>query len=73
MSLAVTNRAASSASAAEDITNLNIWKMVRMGPLYRGLGSSLERKVCASVRLRALETLRYAASEWATRRMSLAL
>ena len=32
--------AASSDSDTEDMTNLIIWKMVRMGPLYFGLGSS---------------------------------
>ena len=44
--LEATNSVASSSSAAEDTTNLIIWEMVRMGPLYRGLGSSSERKMC---------------------------
>ena len=72
-SLEVTNRAASSASAAEDLKDLNIWAMVRMGTLYPGLGYSSERKMCASAWMRALGTLIYAASEWTARRMLLAL
>ena len=44
-----------------------------MWPLYRGLDSSSERKMCEPAQLCTLETLRYAASEWAARRISLAL
>ena len=73
MSLVVIKIAASSASAAEEMINLIIWMMVIMGLFYLGLGSSSERKMCAPERLRALEKLRYAASDWGARRMSLAL
>ena len=73
ISLAVMNRSASSASAAEYMTNFIIWAMVRMGTLCRGLVSSSESDMCAPDRLHCLEILRYAASEWAARRMSMAL
>ena len=73
MYLAVIKRVASSASVAEDMTKLIIWEMVRMGTLYLGLGSSSDREICAPERLPVLEKLRYAASEWSVRRMSLAL
>ena len=63
MSLAVIKIAASPASAAEDMTNLIIWVMVRIGPLYLGLGSSSERNMCAPARLHVLEILCYAESE----------
>ena len=69
ISLVVVNRAASSASAVENTKNLIIWEMVSMGILYRGLVLSLVRKMCATARIRALEKLRYTASEWAARRM----
>ena len=45
ISLAVVKSPASSVSAAEDMTNLMIWAMVRMDPLGRGKGSSSERKM----------------------------
>ena len=50
-----------------------IWEMVRMGPFYHVLGSSLDRNMCDTVQLCALEILRYAASEWAERCMLLAM
>ena len=62
MSLAVMNRAASSASAAEDMTNLIICAMVSVGTLYLCLGLSSDRNLCAPARLRSLEKLGYAAS-----------
>ena len=43
--LAVMKRAPSSDSAAEDMTNLMIWAMVRMAPLERGKGSFSDRKM----------------------------
>ena len=73
MSLAAINRAASSASVAEDTKNLIIWEMVIMGPLYLGLVPSSERKMCNPARMHDLETLRYVASEWAAMRMYLDL
>ena len=56
--LAVINRVASSASAAEDMKNLMIWEILSIGPLNHGLGSFLEKKIFAPARIRALETLR---------------
>ena len=44
-----------------------------MGLLYRGLGSSSERKMCAPEKLGDLDTLRYAASELSDRFMLLDL
>ena len=61
--LTVTKRPASSASVAEDTTNLMIWEMVRMGILSRGTGSSSDKNMWDPDRMRALETLRYFASE----------
>ena len=40
ISLAQMYRPASSDSAAEDMTHLIIWEMVRTGPLYLGTGTS---------------------------------
>ena len=45
ISHAVMNRAASSASAADAITNLMIWAMESTAPLKRGNGSFSERKM----------------------------
>ena len=45
--MAVIKIAASSDSVEEDITNLMISAMVRMGPFKRGMVFSLERKICA--------------------------
>ena len=42
ISLAVTKRAASLDSAAEDMTNLMIWAIESIAPLKRGTGSSSE-------------------------------
>ena len=63
---------ASSASAAEDMTDLMICAMVRMGPLQDGTGSSSEHMMCAAARLLELLTLRKAASAWAPRIILLA-
>ena len=43
--LAVMNMAESLALVAEDITNLMITAVVRMGPIKRGMGLSSERKI----------------------------
>ena len=72
MALAQMNRPAILASAAEDITNLMIWEIVRTGPLLVGTVVSSESMMCAPARLRALLTLRYAALECPARTMSLA-
>ena len=63
---------ASLASADEDMTNLMIWAIVRTGPLSRGIGSSSDRKIKDPDRLHALNSLIYAAWEWAHRIISLA-
>ena len=44
ISLAGVKRAPSSASEADDMTNLIIWVMVKMGPLQLGTGSSLAQE-----------------------------
>ena len=73
ISLAQMKRPASSASAAEDMMFLMICATVRTGPLYVGAGTFSESIMCAPARLRALVTLRYAASECAARTTPLAL
>ena len=52
------NRAASSASPAEAYTDLITAAIESSGPLDCGMGSSLERKICAPARLRDLVSLR---------------
>ena len=71
--MAVMYSAASSASAADDMTNLIILASVRMDPLSRGMASFSEQKMYKPPRLRDLDTLRYEASEWLARTISLAL
>ena len=61
--LAVMNKPVSSASAAENMTNLMIWVTVRTGPLSHGTALSSDRKMYAPTKLRALVLLRYPASE----------
>ena len=73
ISLAVMKRAASSASAADDMTNLMILASVRMDPFSLGMALFSEQKMQDPPLLRDLETLRYKASEWLARTMSLAL
>ena len=65
--------AASPASAAEDMKNFIIWKMVIIDLLYLGLCSSLYRKMCAPAWVFSLDKFRCATSEWADRRMLLSL
>ena len=67
----VMKRPASLSSASEDMTNLIIWAMVRMDPLSQLTGSSPDRKMWAPDRLRYLETLSYAASEFPASIMSM--
>ena len=57
ISLAQMYSPASSASAAEEATNLMIWARVMMGPLCGGTGTSSDTMMCAPARLRALLTL----------------
>ena len=52
------NRAASSASPAEAYTDLITAALESSGPLECGMGSSLDRKICAPARLRDLVSLR---------------
>ncbi len=52
------NRAASSASPAEAYTDLITAAIESSGPLDCGMGSSLDRKICALARLRDLVSLR---------------
>ena len=52
---AVIKSALSSASAAEDMTNLTTWAMVNMGPFHRGTGYFLAGKIWAPARLRPLD------------------
>ncbi len=72
ISLVITERAASSDSAANAITNLMIWAIERAAPLNHKNGSFLERKMCAPAQLWELVLLRHPASKWAQRIMSLA-
>ena len=72
ISLAVMCSAPSSASAAEYITNLMIWEIVRIGPFHSGVGSFSDTTIWAPARLRALDLLLNPASEWAARIISLA-
>ena len=65
MFLAVMESPASSASSAEDMKNLIIWASVRTGPLSLGIGSSSNRNMKDLDCIRALESLRLSASEWA--------
>ena len=72
ISLAIMYSAPSSASAAEDMTNLMIWETVRIGLFHSGVGSFSDKNIWAPVRLHALDSLFNPASEWAFRIMSLA-
>ena len=72
ISCAVRYSAASSDSAADAMTNLMIVAHVRMGPLKRGIGSSLERKMYAPARLREPGSVRKLASECAASIIALA-
>ena len=58
ISYAVMKRPASSASAADAVTNLITCAMERTGPLGLGMGSFLDTKMCAPARLQALGLLR---------------
>ena len=54
ISCAVMNIAPSSASEAEEMTNLIIFASVSTGPFHRGIVSFSERKMCAPALLRSL-------------------
>ena len=69
--LAVMNNPEISPLVAEDMTYLIMCAMVSMGPLWRGTGSFPVNMMLSSTRLHALLTLRYAASEWVARIISL--
>ena len=70
--LAVMYSLLSSASAAEDMKNLMIWAIVRIGQFHLGVGLFSDKYIWALERLRALDSLLNPASEWAARIMSLA-
>ena len=70
--LAVMYIAPSSDSAAEDITNLMIWEIMRIDPFHLGVGSFSDKNMWAPARLQGLDSLLNPASEWAARIMSLA-
>ena len=72
ISLAVMYSAPSSASAAEDMTNLMIWAIVRIGLFHSGVGSFYDKNIWAPERLRALDLLLDPEFELAARTMSLA-
>ena len=72
ISLAVMYIAPISASAAEDITNLIIWAIVRIAPFHLGVGSFSDKNMWAPAQLHALELLLNPAPEWAVRTMLLA-
>ena len=57
-SFATMNNAAISASVADDITRLMTCAIVSIAPLLGGYSTSLERKMCPPVRLRASGSLR---------------
>ena len=72
ISLAVMYSAHSSASVAEDITNLMIWAIVRIAPFHSGVGSFYDKNIWNPARLRPLDSLLNPASECAARIISLA-
>ena len=72
ISFAVMYSTPSSASAAEDMTNLMIWAIVRIGPFHLDVGTFSDKNIWAPERLRALDLLLNLASEWAARILSLA-
>ena len=71
ISLAVMFSAPSSSSAAENMTNLMIWAIVRIGLFHLGVGSFSYKNIWARERLRAMDLLLDSVSEWAARIMSM--
>ena len=67
--LAVMYSASSDASAAEDITNLMIWEIVKEAPFHLGVVSFSDKNMWAPAQLHALGLLLNPASEWAARIM----
>ena len=55
--LAVMYSASSSASAAEDMINLMIWAIMRIGPFHLGVGLFSDKNMWAPARLRAVNLL----------------
>ena len=49
ISLAVMYSAPSSASAADEMTNLMIWEIVRIAPFHLGVGSFSDKKICGTL------------------------
>ena len=72
ISRAVVYTAASSASAANALTNFRICDIVSTGPLLRGMGSSSTSKMWAPARLHDLGSVRKLASECDARTIVLA-
>ena len=72
ISLAVMYSAPSSDSAAENMTNLMIWAIVRIGPFHSGVGLFSDKNMWDPAQLRGLDSLLNPESEWAARIMSLA-
>jgi hypothetical protein len=66
------NSAPNSASAADDMTALIIWEILRMAPLLRGMLSFPAMNMWPPARLRALASDKYKASLWMERTISLA-
>ncbi len=52
------------ASAAEDMTDLMIWDVLRMAPLFGDVSVLLERKKCLPAWLHDFGFLRYEALLW---------
>ena len=72
ISLAIMYSAPSSASAAEDITNLMIWAIVRIAQFQSGFGSFSDENMWDPAWLRDLDSLLNPAYDWAASIMSLA-
>ena len=72
ISLAVMYSAPSSASVAEDMANLMIWEIVKIGPFHLVVGLFSDKNIWAPARMSALDSLLNPASEWDARIMSLA-
>ena len=65
-------KAASSASAAEDMTAFMIWAMLMTAPLFGGVLVLLDMKKCPPALIRAFDSERYEASLCTTRTMLIA-
>ena len=56
-----------SASAADDITNLMIWAILRTAPFHLGAGVSSDKYIWSPVRIPELDSLLNPESEWSAR------